>query len=150
MMETSNTTSEMWSRGTFAEKVAIELNRAERYRVFVSLTVLDLGSTGELAGDKATEVLDEVATVVKESVRACDSVAVLHGHCLAVLQPETPRQGAEISANRLAELVKGRLIKQFGEPADRMIPVEIASFPDTAGARTLAGFLEELVHKSRN
>jgi len=149
-METSKTAAQTPCHGTFAEKVAIELNRAERYRVFVSLTVLDLGSTGELAGDKVSEVMDEVATCVKESVRACDSVAVLHDHCLAVLQPETPRQGAEISANRLAEIIKGRLIKRFGEPADRMIPVEIASFPDTAGARTLAGFLEEQVHKSRN
>jgi GGDEF domain-containing protein len=135
---------------TFIQRVEVELNRAERYRVFVSLTVFDLGPVREIAGDKNHEVLTDVSVQVRELVRACDYVALLHDHCLAVLQPETPRQGAEIAAKRLATMVKDRLVARLGEDANRAIPVEIASFPDTAGARTLNGFLEELAQKSQN
>jgi GGDEF domain-containing protein len=134
----------------FAEKVAVELNRAERYRVFVSLTVFDLGPVSEMAGDKIPELLLDVSAQVKEQVRACDHVALLHEHCLAVLQPETPRQGAEISAKRLTAAVKNRLIEKLGHDADRAISVEIASYPDTAGARTLTGFLQEMARKTQN
>jgi GGDEF domain-containing protein len=134
----------------FVQRVEVELNRAERYRVFVSLTVFDLGPVREVAGDKNSEVLRDLSTQVRELVRACDYVALLHDHCLAVLQPETPRQGAEIAAKRLATMVKDRLVARLGEGANRVIPVEIASFPDTAGARTLNGFLEELAARSQN
>ena len=134
----------------FVQRVEVELNRAERYRVFVSLTVFDLGPAREVAGDKSHEVLTEVSTQVRELVRACDYVALLHDHCLAILQPETPRQGAEIAAKRLVTMVKDRLVAKLGENANRVIPVEIASFPDTAGARTLNGFLEDLASKSQN
>jgi hypothetical protein len=136
--------------GAFAEKVAIELNRAERYRVFVSLTVFDLGAVCEVAGEKTTVLLHDLSDRVKELVRACDHVELLNASCLAVLQPETPRQGAEISAKRLTAVVKSRLIEELGREADRVIPVEIASYPDTAGARTLTGFLQELTQKNQN
>jgi len=136
--------------GAFADKVEVELSRAERYRVFVSLSVLDLGPAGAAAGDRALEVLHEVMKQVKSAIRASDQVALLHDCCLAVLLPETPRQGAEIAMKRLTELVKGKLVESLGVGVDRVIPVEIASYPDTAGARTLTGFLEELEQRSRN
>lgn len=136
--------------GAFADKVEVELSRAERYRVFVSLSVLDLTPAGAVAGDRTLEVLREVMRQVKSAIRASDEVALLHDHCLAVLLPETPRQGAEIAMKRLTELVKGKLVESLGAGLDRVIPVEIASYPDTAGARTLTGFLEELEQRNRN
>jgi len=138
------------SRGTFARKVGVELNRAERYRVFVSLTVLDLELATAVAGEKASEILQDIMSRVKDAVRACDYVELLDDHCLAVLLPETPRQGAEVAARRLTDLVKVRFSESTGRQIEEVIPVEIASFPDTAGARTMAGFLEELAEKSRN
>ncbi|MEW5795107.1 MAG: hypothetical protein AB1772_01980 [Candidatus Zixiibacteriota bacterium] len=149
-MEAPRTTIDTRCPGTFADKVAVELNRAERYRVFVSLTIIDLGPAREIAADQAAEVLEDVTSRVKAAVRACDHVDLLMGHCLAVLQPETPRQGAEIAARRLTEIVKGSLKARYGDQADRAIPVEIASYPDTAGARTMQGFLEDMVKKSQN
>jgi GGDEF domain-containing protein len=149
-METSWTTIGSSCTDTFAEKVEVELNRAERYRVFVSLTVLDLSPAEEMAGERTVEVLQDVAMGVKEAVRTCDYVALLYHHCLAVLLPETPRQGAEVASRRLADIARTRLMARLGQEADQVIPVEIASYPDTAGARTLGGFLEELAKKGRN
>ena len=149
-METSRTTLGSSCCDTFAQKVEVELNRAERYRVFVSLTVLDLGPAEGTAGERTVEVLQDVALGVKEAVRTCDQVALLHHNYLAVLLPETPRQGAEVAGRRLAGIARTKLAARLGHGADRVIPVEIASYPDTAGARTLNGFLEELARKGQN
>lgn len=150
-MKTTRPTTEVQSTpGSFADKVGVELNRAERYRVFVSLTVIDLEPARQAAGDRAEEIVPDLISRVKDSVRACDHVELIEGHCLAVLLPETPRQGAEIMARRLAETIRGGVSESTGKSLENVIPIEIASYPDTAGARTMASFLEELVHKSRN
>jgi GGDEF domain-containing protein len=149
-METSWTTIGSSCPDTFTQKVEVELNRAERYRVFVSLTVLDLGSVEVMAGERASEVLQDVALGIREAVRTCDHVALLHHNYLAVLLPETPRQGAEVAGSRLAGIARTKLSALLGNGGAGVIPVEIASYPDTAGARTLAGFLEELAGKRRN
>jgi len=149
-METSRTTIGSSCGDSFAQKVEVELNRAERYRVFVSMTVLDLGPAEEIAGEHTAEILHDVAIGVKEAVRTCDYVALLSHNYLAVLLPETPRQGAEVAGRRLAGIARAKLSERLGKSADQVIPVEIASYPDTAGARTLTGFLEELARKGQN
>lgn len=149
-METPRITSLQTTPGTFAERVGVELNRAERYRVFVSLTVLDLGAVREVAGEDASRILDRLIETVNSSIRACDFAALLEGHCLALLFPETPRQGAEIASRRLAGIIRSKLEELTGQKTGGLIPVEIVSYPDTAGAKTLNHFLEDLVRRSRN
>ena len=149
-MEVSLTSNSNTTRGNFAARVGVELNRAERYRVFLSLTVLDLGSARDQAGTDAKGIFEDLTGQVQNAVRACDCVELLDGKCLAVLLPETKRQDAEVVAHRLADLVTGRLSKSSGMSIEKVVPVEIASYPDTAGAKTMAEFLEELVTKSQN
>ena len=100
-----------------------------------------------MSGVDAKEVLEDLTGQVKDAVRACDYVELVGKTCLAVLLPETKRQEAEIVAHRLADLVTGRLSKTSRAET---VPVEIASYPDTAGAKTMAEFLEELAAKSQN
>ena len=95
-------------------------------------------------------MLDDLTNRVQEAVRACDYVELLGENCLAVLLPETKRHDAEIVANRLTNLVSGRLSKSSSANGENIVPVEIASYPDTAGAKTMAEFLEEMAAKSQN
>ena len=118
--------------------------------VFVSLTVLDLTTVREAFGEGLSPIFQDVMNAVRDSIRACDYVELLNEESLALLFPETPRQGAETAARRLADLVRERLCDLTDRSLDGVIPVEIASYPDTAGARPLSGFLEELVSESRN
>ena len=134
----------------FADRVGIELQRAERYRIFVSLTVLDLEFTRDLGAGLPFDLLAELGKRVRSTLRSCDYVALVNGHCLALLFPETPRQGAEIAARRVAGLLSEEAARLTGREVRQVIPVEIASYPDTAGARTMAEFLEEMARKSRN
>ena len=149
-MESSLATDSRASRETFAERVGVELRRAERYRVFLSLTVLDFGPARDQSGAEAKEVMEDLAEQIQEVVRACDYVELLGESCLAVLLPETKRQEAEIVAHRLADLVTGRFSKSSRVSIKETVPVEIASYPDTAGAKTLSEFLAELVAKGQN
>lgn len=135
---------------SFIDRAGIELHRAERYRVFVSLTVLDLSLVGEFLGDRFPAVMENLSGLVRSSIRACDYIARLDDSRLALLLPETSRQGAEIAVKRLSEIIRKHLSETVNEDVREVIPVEIASYPDTGGAKTLAGFLEELTNRSRN
>ena len=114
------------------------------------MTVLHLGPARSQAGDEAAGVLSDLAARVQEAVRACDHAELLPDNCLAVLLPETKRQDAEVVAHRLTDLVRSRFAASTGGEMEKVIPVEIASYPDTAGAKTMAEFLEELATKSQN
>ncbi|MCP4685872.1 MAG: hypothetical protein GY867_10565 [bacterium] len=135
---------------SFFSRAGIELHRAERYRVFVSLTVLDLDFVKQAAGDNFPAVMENLGGLVQSSVRACDFIAQIDDSRLGLLLPETSRQGAEIAVKRLCEVIRSHLSAIVDEEIRDVIPVEIASYPDTGGAKTLAGFLEELTNRRRN
>ncbi len=133
----------------FVERVGEELQRAERYRIFVSLVVLDLDS---LKKDRAREAVefDRLVNLIKGNTRSIDSAALVNTHKMAVLLPETPRQGAEIAARRVTELIRQSFPADFNENVDQVIPLEMASFPDAAGAKTVKEILNELTEAVPN
>ena len=133
----------------FVERVGEELQRAERYRIFVSLVVLDLDS---LKKDTARETaeFDRLVNLIKGNTRSIDSAALVNSHKMAVLLPETPRQGAEIAARRVTELIRQSFPADFNENVDQVIPLEMASFPDAAGAKTVKEILGELTEVEPN
>jgi GGDEF domain-containing protein len=100
------------SQSPFIEKVGLELQRAERYSIFISLTVLDLSFLNQIPEDQRTESLQTVLDVVNRNVRAIDSVSVMDQHQLGLLMPETSRQGAETVVKRIVSLIKGQLAKE--------------------------------------
>jgi GGDEF domain-containing protein len=134
----------------FIDLAAVELHRAERYRVFVSMLVLDLSSVQRLIGSENPGFLGELVNQARSRLRACDYVSLIDGACLALLLPETSRQEAEIPAKRIAEMVRQQVLDLTGIASQEIIPVEIASYPDTAGAKTLEAFLDELAFRNRN
>lgn len=128
----------------------LELRRAERYRIFVSLLVLDLSVVKQLFGDAAASVLTDIAQVAGRKIRCTDTATVVDDYRLALLFPETPRQNAVVASQRLTELVKRFLSERLGRNVEDTIPVEMASYPDAAGAKSVTAFLSELGQRSVN
>ena len=126
----------------FVERVGQELQRAERYRIFVSLLVLDLDSLKKAGAEEASDI-DRLVDLIKGNTRAIDTAARINSHKMALLLPETPRQGAEIAARRVTELIRVSCPAVFNDTADRVIPLEMASYPDAAGARTVKEIMAE-------
>ena len=130
----------------FGDAVNLELARAKRYRVFVSMVSFDLADIGtnDIDPDLARLVRD-----VQGNVRAIDRVALLGGNKLVLLMPETARQGAELAAKRVASMLQKHLGDQTTKSVDR-VPLEMASYPDAAGTQTIPEMLEELVRSGAN
>ena len=135
---------------SFLTVADIELKRAERYRIFVSLLVLDLSFLPEMLGNAAEETVEALTQLARSRVRCTDSVTLMSSNRIALLFPETPRQSAMAASRRLTELIRLALSEKVGKTVDVMIPVEITSYPDAAGTKTLAKALQELTANSRN
>jgi len=134
----------------FAERINYELKRAERYRYFVSLIVLNIGPVLDLGGNGALKAekdrsrfITELNKILDGAIREVDSISNHQRTRIGLLLPETSRQGAESAARRITTTLYEFCNNYFGKPADYLMPVEISSFPDAAGVRTIASYLDE-------
>lgn len=136
--------------GSFLARVGVELKRAERYRIFVSLILVDLSICRKFFPGDSEERLQEIEGLARKITRASDYITLVEGDSLALLFPETSRQGAEMAARRLTGAIRQHIQSVTGVIVDEVIPLDMASYPDAAGTKSVAAFLEELAHHSRN
>jgi hypothetical protein len=136
----------------FATRINFELKRAERYRIFVSLIVFNLAPIFDMATDKAKQeesavngFLSELGQIIRRSVREIDALSNSGRLKIGLLCPETSRQGAEAAAKRIANVLNSFCADYFKRPGDYLIPIEISSFPDAAGARSLSSYMDEFI-----
>lgn len=134
----------------FSTRISYELKRAERYRIFLSLLVINLGpvvdkggSAGISNNDSREKFLQDVRAFISNTIREIDAVSNSNGIKMGLLLPETSRQGAEATARRLASEINSFCAEYFPERTDHLIPVEISSYPDAAGARSIYDFIDE-------
>lgn len=135
---------------TFFSQAEVELKRAERYRVFVSLVVLDLSVIDRLEDRERALVTGEIESLVRAGIRGCDYSSVCGKGCLMALFPETSRQGAETAGRRLGEKIRAKISDLTQRRIDEVVPLEMASYPDAAGAQSVSALLHDLAHRSRN
>ncbi|MCW2778326.1 MAG: diguanylate cyclase with sensor [Frankiales bacterium] len=105
-----------------------EAERAARFGRPLALLLLDLDrfkavndTHGHQRGDA---VLVEVAARVRDEVRDVDTVARYGGEEIAVVLPETDREGACNAAARICEAVRRR---PFGEPGEVPLTVTVSA-----------------------
>ena len=134
----------------FVDRVGLELKRAERYRIFLSLIVIDLAFLDRLVDTQDPAVLRGLLNKVKVNIREVDHADIVQNRKLALVLPETPRQGAEITARRLSDLIRKNITGGTNGDLEDLIPLEMASYPDAAGARTIAEHLQDLSQVSMN
>jgi diguanylate cyclase (GGDEF)-like protein len=122
----------------FHEQLELEVNRAQRYDLNLSLIMIDLDhfkkfndSYGHLEGDT---LLRKIAQILKSSLRETDFVARYGGEEFAVILPETNKAGASFAAERVRKTINEQT---FGEVGAKMtISLGVASYPDDACLRT--------------
>ncbi len=134
----------------FAEQIRYELKRAERYRYFVSLVVfnigpiIDLGGNGQLRlEEQRTDFVDQVRNVISKIAREVDAISDQNQTKIGLLLPETSRQGAESAARRISGTLNQFCTDYFRKQSDYLVPIEISSFPDAAGTRSVSSYLED-------
>jgi diguanylate cyclase (GGDEF)-like protein len=110
-------------------RLAEELKRARRYKHPLTCILIDIDhfklvndQYGHPIGDR---VLVEVATAIRESIRATDLVGRFGGEEFIVLAPETPSISA--SAGVLAERIRQSIERRTKQKADEGLPRVTAS-----------------------
>ncbi len=128
----------LYNHRHFHEQLELEVKRAQRYDLNLSLIMIDLDhfkkfndSYGHLEGDS---LLRKIAQILKSSLRETDFVARYGGEEFAVILPETNKAGASFAAERVRKTLSEQT---FGEVGAKMtISLGVASYPDDAVLRT--------------
>jgi GGDEF domain-containing protein len=135
----------------FRDTALLELKRAERYRNFLSLLVLNLSEFLSTAGRRKissrAEVEKFMSTVtdrIKRGARETDIVSGINNRHLVMLLPETDRIGAEAAAERFQQLVTEFLSDFLDSDYQFDIPLEITSFPDQSSRKGFRNRLRRL------
>jgi len=129
------------SHKIFGLRAKQELKRAERYCEFLSLVIIDITSLSKFTEKtnkitKKTQGLQRnLEDMVREGVRETDIVSQFENNRLALLLPETPKEGADCAYKRLKEEIKAFASSFFRIPQEWEAPAEIVSFPDKEDGR---------------
>lgn len=135
----------------FRDSALLELKRAERYRTFLSLLVLNLSELMATVGRRKIDSADEADYFfqmaldrVKQAARETDMISFFEDGRLAMLLPETDMSGAQTAAVRLETLIS-EFLGEFLQSDYRFdIPTEITSFPGPASDISLKARLMKL------
>jgi len=84
---------------------------------------------GHLVGDV---VLREVARIIKDSVREIDLVSRYGGEEIAVVLPESSKEGARLVAERIRKGIADNVFKAYDEKVEVTVSIGLAIFPDDA------------------
>ncbi len=132
--------TKLQNRGAFEQRLSEELLRAARYKLPLSLLMLDVDhfkqfndTFGHPAGD---EVLMRVADLMRECARPSDCVARYGGEEFALILPSTPVEGAYVLAERLR-----RAISQHAWP-QRAVTVSIGAADISSETSDAAALVE--------
>jgi diguanylate cyclase (GGDEF)-like protein len=148
----TDTTTGLYSRWYFYERLYAEVARARRYRQPLSLVLVELDGEPELAAARGAAHRDAVLAATARLVLAClrdrvDIACRLGAGRFALLLPNTP-PGPE-AAGRVAERIRARVAAthlsddDLGELGNGTVSVGVAGYPDAAeDADELAGAAE--------
>jgi len=127
----------LYNHRHFQEQLGVEVKRAQRYDLNLSLIMIDLDhfkkfndNYGHLEGDS---LLRKISQILKSSLRETDFVARYGGEEFGVILPETNKEGASVAAERVRKTISEQT---FGEVGAKMtVSLGVASYPDDACLR---------------
>lgn len=146
----------LWNYGYFQHQLAEEVKRATRFNRHLSLLMIDIDlfkkfndTLGHIAGDR---LLQEISDIIKESCREVDLVARYGGEEFAVILPETFKEKAYSSAERIRKLTAAHPCHyKEGQPSKRItISIGVASFPqDASNKEDLIAFADKALYVAK-
>lgn len=128
----------------FRDLALLELKRAERYRNFLSLLILNLSEFLATAGrrkidspQKARQFITQAINRIKHGARETDIISAIGNSRLVLLLPETDQDGAAVAADRFRDLVSELMSEILDSDYDFKIPLEVTCFPGHHEKRSL-------------
>jgi diguanylate cyclase (GGDEF)-like protein len=128
--------TDTYNRRYFEHAIDIEIRRARRYSLQLSLLILDLDffkSVNDIYGHPVGDmVLAQAGLCIRRAVRDSDLACRYGGDEFAVILPETDRLGAHAVAERIRRRVKGTFSSKpiDGKLVSMTISGGLSSYPD--------------------
>ncbi|MBI5755837.1 MAG: sensor domain-containing diguanylate cyclase [Nitrospirae bacterium] len=148
-MAVTDDLTRLYNHRYFVRRLGEEFKRARRYKNSISCVMLDIDNFkkvndtyGHQSGDW---VLQEVAKVIRDSVRETDVVARYGGEEFAVILPHTGREDAIKLAERIRQSIKGFRFDAVGNGEQITASMGVATYPDTE-----IRDIDDLVRKADN
>lgn len=136
----------LYNHRAFQERIETEIDRARRFGSKVSLLMMDIDffkklndTYGHSTGD---EVLRRIGCKIVDNIRNIDFAARYGGEEFAVVLPDTPVEGARVTAERIRESVRDYRINLGEKLISVTVSIGVATFPDNASSRV------ELIEKA--
>ncbi len=140
--------TKLWNYGRFQQLLSLEMEKAKINEAPLSLVMLDIDNFknfndtfGHTMGDK---VLKNIAQILKNNSRKIDQVVRYGGEEFSIIMPETPKENAAHSCERLRREVEKFYVQDQNTSLNKNLTISLglASFPDDAEMK------EELVNRA--
>lgn len=136
-MATTDTLTGLYNRRLFDERLNVEMQRSQRFKLNYSLLILDIDhfkkindTYGHLSGDA---VLKQLADVLREHSRDVDTVARYGGEEFVIVTPESDGNSAKVVGERIRKAIASTaFILPDGREIDMTVSIGIACYPGCA------------------
>ena len=116
-LATTDGLTELYNHRYFQEQIRMQVEQSKRYNTSFSLIIIDIDffkkfndTFGHQSGDA---VLREVAQTLKRNVRATDIVCRYGGEEMSIILPNTPKEEAFSTAQKICDRVASKKFKLF-------------------------------------
>ncbi len=133
-LATTDGLTELYNHRYFQEQIRMQVEQSKRYNTSFSLIIIDIDffkkfndTFGHQSGDA---VLREVAQTLKRNVRATDIVCRYGGEEMSIILPNTPKEEAFSTAQKICDRVASKKFKLFsGKETNVTISLGVSTFP---------------------
>lgn len=133
-LATTDGLTELYNHRYFQEQIRMQVEQSKRYNTSFSLIIIDIDffkkfndTFGHQSGDA---VLKEVAQTLKRNVRATDIVCRYGGEEMSIILPNTPKEEAFSTAQKICDRVASKKFKLFsGKETNVTISLGVSTFP---------------------
>lgn len=156
LMAITDELTKLYNHRFFVKSLNDELKRTHRYKQKLSVVMIDVDffkhyndTHGHLMGNK---VLREISHILKSSIRDIDIVARYGGEEFSIVLPQTDKDKALLTAERIRMAVEGfKFYKGETQPGGKVtISMGVATFPgDGKTPAELVGRADEALYKAK-
>jgi len=132
----------LYSDAYFYSRLEQEIYRIRRTNTSLSLLLIAVDNLDEIAKNNEAlndEIIKSIASKIKRIVRFNDIPCRLQGNRIAVIMPDTLKEGAQAAAKKIFAKIKQSLIEHNGKTYDITVSIETELYDKSM---ELTAFLE--------
>ncbi len=127
------------SHQQFLQRTQQEINRAERYCLFLSMILIDLSDFARAVANRSGEqkidmqlICSQIETGLRSTLRLSDVISPFEKNRMAILLVETSKAGVDSVRSRVETFIRDFLKGGLNLPFEPPLEVGTASYPEEA------------------